>query len=81
VLARARRVPRQLFAPEEPCGACHQAGEGLGRDTAKREVREDQEKGEVVVVETLPSLSQSLRGYPRASRVGAPVLVPGECPI
>ena len=45
MLARARRVPRQLFAPDEPCGACHQAGEGLGRDTAKREVREDQDKG------------------------------------
>jgi hypothetical protein len=40
VLARARHVPRQLFAPDEPRGACHQAGEGLGReDTRKGKVR------------------------------------------
>jgi hypothetical protein len=48
-----------------------------GRDTGKNEVREDQDKGEVVVVGTLPSLAQALRGHPRASRVGAPVRVPG----
>jgi hypothetical protein len=77
VLARTRHVPRQLFAPDEPRGACHQPGEGLGRDTAKREVREDQDKGEVVVVETLPSLAQALSGHPRASRVGVPVRVAG----
>jgi hypothetical protein len=27
----ARHAPRQLFAPDEPRGACHEAGEGLGR--------------------------------------------------
>jgi hypothetical protein len=36
VLARARHVPRQLFAPDEPRGACHQAGEGLGREDARK---------------------------------------------
>ena len=44
-----------------------------GRDTGTREVREDQDK----VEETLPSLAQALRGHPRASRMGAPVRVPG----
>jgi hypothetical protein len=43
-----------------------------GRDTGKRKVREKEE-----VLWTLPSLAQVLRGYPRASRVGAPVRVPG----
>ena len=38
-----------------------------GRDTGKGEVREEQEKEEVVA---LPSLFQALRGYPRASHVG-----------
>jgi hypothetical protein len=36
VLARARHVPSQLFAPDEPRGACHQAGEGLGREDARK---------------------------------------------
>ena len=38
--------PKKRSAPDEPRGACHQPGEGLGRDTAKREVREEQEKEE-----------------------------------
>lgn len=43
---------------------------------SKVDTHEDQDKGEVVV-ETLPTLSQALRGYLRASRMGAPVRVPG----
>ncbi len=58
---------RQLCpAPEDPNVTA------LGRDTVKREVREEQEKEEVW---TLPSFGQALRGHPLASRIGAPVRV------
>jgi hypothetical protein len=30
------RPQRQLFAPDEPRGACHQAGAGLGREDARK---------------------------------------------
>jgi hypothetical protein len=43
-----------------------------GRDTGKKEVRDDQEKEEVV---DLPSLAQALGGHPRTSRMGAPARV------
>jgi hypothetical protein len=32
----ARHVPRQLFAPDELRGACHKAGDGLGREDARK---------------------------------------------
>jgi len=32
----ARHAPREWFAPEELRGACREAGEGLGREDAKR---------------------------------------------
>ena len=30
------RPQRQLFAPDEPRGACHQTGAGLGREDARK---------------------------------------------
>jgi hypothetical protein len=32
----ARHAPRQLFAPDELRGACHEAGDDLGREDARK---------------------------------------------